>query len=844
MTHFFIHNSFHSGDVILTRAVIQAIRVNFPGVKITLECEEVSADLWQDLDLAILLYQGCEYKGTEPTPNCPDDAIFFNMWFGVFDDILKLYGMTYQNNVHTFNRQMYQHRLNHKYLLPIPIHTPTINFFGQREAEIEVRANSILVENGEVFSNQSYFYLNEHLKQIASDFPQLNFYCSAPPKSQVANLVDCSGMNLKQLSQIGDKCIGLLMKGSAVNAACQTEINRYKPRCIVGWDLAEKLWDNLENPVVYAKNYAEIQQWLGKIVEEISLSTGEAKTANIWVTRESKFQTASASKENDNLQDKILIVSHKEKQCGVQQYGLNIAKTLEKSTKYCFVYAECSSSEELLESVNKLKPVAIIYNYHPLTLSWVNPTILQSINVPHIGIIHEVTQRIADVSNDSLFQYHIAPDPTLELKNPIVFKTGRVVLPYRNNHKLPEIATIGSFGFGLEGKGFEKVIATVQQEYDEALIRLHIPFATFADADGSQAVAIAKRCQQAIVKPGIKLSLSHDFLTQEQLLDFLAQNTLNAFFYERYDNRGISSTIDHALAVKRPIAITKSNMFRHIVSAKPSICIEDSSLKQIVDNGIAPLVPFYNEWSEANFIWDYERILAQVLENPQKSHSQRYLDVGIPNVTSFNRILDDAARSQYQPIIDRLFALVPEMMVRKIPAANIQQAFILDTVQKFASQFVTPKILCVGSYEDSAAAALKQIGYHLEEIDPAINCDLNVYFQKPSTIKGSYDIIFSTSVIEHVENDELFTIQIAELLAPGGVAILTCDYNDQYKPGDRIPGVDFRLYTQKDFKQRLLPLLKNCVLPDVPQWDCPNPDFIYEGCRYTFATFVFQKNKL
>ncbi len=843
MTHFFIHNSFHSGDVILTRAVIQAIRIKFTGAKITLECDEVSAYLWQDLDLAIALYQSNEYKGTEPTPNCPDHAVFVNMWFGVFDDILKLYGMTYQNNVHTFNRQMYQHRINHKYLLPIPIHTPTITFFGQTEQEIEVRANSILVENGEVFSNQSYFYLNEHLKQIASDFPQLNFYCSAPPKSQATNLVDCSGINLKQLSHIGDKCIGLLMKGSAINAACQTEINRYKPRCIVGWDLAVKLWDNLENPVVYAKNYAEVQQWLTQIVADISFSTAAVKKANLLATKASSFQTESAIKERDKLQDKILIVSHKEKQCGVQEYGLNISKTLKKSTKYSFVYAECSSSKELLDIVNQVKPSAIIYNYHPLTLAWIDRTILQSINVPQIGIIHEITQQVADVANNQLFQYHIGPDPTLHPRNPIVFQTGRIVLPYTNNHKLPEITTIGSFGFGLEGKGFEKVITTVQQEYDEALIRLHIPFATFADADGSQAIAVAQRCQQLIVKPGIKLSLSHDFLSQEQLLDFLAQNTLNAFFYEKYDYRGISSTIDHALAVKRPIAITKSNMFRHILSAKPSICIEDSSLKQIIDNGIAPLVPFYNEWSEANFILDYERMLAQVLGQQQQWHSNKYLDVSIPNVTSLNRILDDAARSQYQPRIDQLFALVPEMMVRKIPEANIQQAFILDTVHKFASQLVTPKILCVGSHEDSAAAALKRIGYCMEEIDPAINFDLNVYFHKPSTIKGSYDIIFSTSVVEHVQNDELFMMQIAELLAPGGIAILTCDYNDQYKPGDRIPGVDFRLYTQKDFKERLLPLLKNCVFPDVPQWDCPNPDFIYEGCRYTFATFVFQKNK-
>jgi hypothetical protein len=32
---------------------------------------------------------------------------------------------------------------------------------------------------------------------------------------------------------------------------------------------------------------------------------------------------------------------------------------------------------------------------------------------------------------------------------------------------------------------------------------------------------------------------------------------------------------------------------------------------------------------------------------------------------------------------------------------------------------------------------------------------------------------------------------------------------------------------------------------DEPQWDCPNPDFVYAGkYRYTFATLVFQKNSL
>ena len=98
-------------------------------------------------------------------------------------------------------------------------------------------------------------------------------------------------------------------------------------------------------------------------------------------------------------------------------------------------------------------------------------------------------------------------------------------------------------------------------------------------------------------------------------------------------------------------------------------------------------------------------------------------------------------------------------------------------------------------------------------------------------------------IVEHVEDDELFIKQIYDLLAPGGTAILTCDYKDQYKPGDPLPPEDFRLYTQKDFKERLLPLIKDGSLVDTPRWDCTDPDFAYAGCRYTFATLVFRKNK-
>jgi len=584
-------------------------------------------------------------------------------------------------------------------------------------------------------------------------------------------------------------------------------------------------------------------------------------------------------------QKKILFVSHKEQQCGVYQFGRNIAEVLVKSCKYTFVYAECSSEEEFCLRVADVKPAAIIYNhYYTATMPWLTQKVVQKIKVPNIGIIHEVNQVIADNLDDVFFDFHIAPDPTLLLKNPLVFKTGRLVFEYVNNYAVPDVVTIGSFGFGTAGKGFEKLIATVQNEFDEAIIKLHIPFATFGDADGTAAQDIAKKCKELIVKTNIKLQLSHNFLNQKELLDFLAGNSLNVFFYDENKGRGISSVIDHALAVERPVAITKSNMFRHIVSGNPSICIENSSLKQILKNGFAPLARYRRDWNAANLLWDYERIIDGVLGRKLRTRSvmeivkrkmnkvfkiidnkafkdswipeldqeaveeqivkdDSYIPVSTSNETVFNRILDNAARHQYQPVIKVLHKLLPVMISRKIPEANIQQAFVLDTVHKMAVQLESPSILCIGSYDDTAASALKKYGYCIDEVDPVINYDLNVFIQKPSTVKGNYDIIFLTSVIEHVRDDELFIKQIAALLAPGGTAIITCDYNDQYKPGDHIPQEDFRLYTQKDFKQRFLPLIPDCELVDQPEWDCPNPDFFYAGCWYTFATFVFRKKK-
>lgn len=588
----------------------------------------------------------------------------------------------------------------------------------------------------------------------------------------------------------------------------------------------------------------------------------------------------------------VLFINHPEKECGVHQFGEAVFRAIEGSSVYQFKYCECSDAASLQGFIQQHQPVAVIYNYYPSTMPWLSPGITRAIAIPHIGIIHEVTQERVNAANKTLFDFHIAPDPTLLLTNPIVFKTGRLIPEYQDHKPAPAITTIGSFGFGTKGKGYTRIIEAVQQEFDEAIIRFNIPFARFGDASGEGAHAYADACRALVKKPGIRLEITHDFLTQEQVLDFLASNTLNCFFYEENKNRGISSVIDNALAVNKPLAISKSFMFRNVTATQPSICIEDTTLKQIIQNGTAPLQQYKKEWTATNLRWDYERIvdsavkhfvkqssftsslMAFITKSPARrllkkfSHlakrslnrdklmlagenaaarKSEYSSYNVPATgilfeeTRFNRILNDQAREQYKPVIQLLCQLCPDEMSRKIPEANIQQAFTFETVRNLSRRFTNPKILSVGCYEDTAYMSLLKLGIPADGIDPVLNYDLTTYLSKPGVMDHKYDIIFSTSVIEHVQDDDRFVAEIAELLNPGGFAVLTCDYKQDYKPGDKIPRVDFRFYTKQDLEQRLPGNMKDMYVFGTADWDCPKPDFWFENINYTFAGFVAQK---
>jgi SAM-dependent methyltransferase len=576
-----------------------------------------------------------------------------------------------------------------------------------------------------------------------------------------------------------------------------------------------------------------------------------------------------------------MFVNHSSSQCGVYEWGANIGRALTASPQNNYHYVECDGIDAFRTAYTRFRPDVIFFNYYDSTQPWVSPAFLRTLSCPTIGVFHEVTQSGADCASNGLFDFWVAPDPTLLLNNPLVYKIGRLIPDFHRNQTPPSMPTIGSFGFGLPGKGFERLVAAVQLEFDDALIRLRIPYAQFGDPDGIKARDTASRCRQLIYKKGVRLEIDHEFVNPDQILAFLAGNTLNAFYYDDYPNRGISSVTDYALAVRRPLAITRSGMFRHLFESCPSICVEQRTLRQIIESGNEPLLPYQRQWTKENIVWDFNRAITQALSQPNrrpshkdsigrktlslakrvvrklispapaKSRAQAVTHLSPllrphPNIHpsgSLNRILDSQSRNEYAEALATLFYLTPDVIYRKIFEANIQQAFMLNTCLKYIREASQPRILCVGSYEDTAAISLKRLGYPVTEIDPLINYDLTTFVARPSTVPASYNLIFSTSVIEHVPDDEQFVTHIANLLAPGGVAVLTCDFNDQYKPGDLKPTEDQRLYTQEDLKGRLLPAMKGCRLVDEPNWNCPSPDFVYQGkYRYTFASFVVRKD--
>lgn len=521
----------------------------------------------------------------------------------------------------------------------------------------------------------------------------------------------------------------------------------------------------------------------------------------------------------------VFIVNPREKACGVAQFGLNIEKVLSHSKNFRFVAREPVTETEYRMLLDEYNPDFILWNYYPCTMPWVGLDVLniaRSRGLRQATIFHEIPI--------TGFDAYIYPDETFERKQKNLspwFPSCRAlpeILPYRDRPFDLDNPVIGSCGFGFANKGHVRLVERVRDEFDTATLKMHIPFAKWGDERGKQAMTVVEWCRNALSgKPGIKLEFSHNFLEASELVRWLAENDLNAFLYDEMPGRGIASTTDFALMANRPIAITRTTMFRHMHDLEPSICVEDRSLREIMASGVEPLAKMYERNSVEAFCQDVEFAVESTME--RKSN---------------NRLLRDADREHLSGVIRWMEKFLPDMMARKIPEANVQQAWISSKVYEAVSGNRNASLLCAGCHEDTAFFALIKDHYKPVGIDPLVNgMDLHKFLQNNNG--AQFDCVFATSVLEHVQDDEQFIQDMCTLLKPDGVGLLTCDFREGWKAGDPVPYSDFRLYTSADIERLGRVLHRNgCYWTDKPDTR-GEPDFHYQGHNYSFMALAFKK---
>lgn len=294
---------------------------------------------------------------------------------------------------------------------------------------------------------------------------------------------------------------------------------------------------------------------------------------------------------------KLLFINHSEEKCGVYQHGKRLAEIFSKDPRYTLVYREIDSSEQLINLCRSESPEFIFYNWNLYTITWLTPEIVSTIKSefqskqmlfqheggnPRSFPVDAIV--MADMSEDENSKIFSLPRALFEVE----FKK-----PLKNDK-----ITIGSFGFGFDHKGFDRVCLKVQREFEEAVINLHLTAAFYGDGSGAIRDSMIAKCNQMIYSPKVELNITTNFISDEELLNFLHGNDINLFMYDAMPGRtGISSVIDYAISAEKPFGVTHSSMFRHVLAERPSINVEDNSISSIIDGGNEPSLHFKNIWS-------------------------------------------------------------------------------------------------------------------------------------------------------------------------------------------------------------------------------------------------------
>lgn len=284
-------------------------------------------------------------------------------------------------------------------------------------------------------------------------------------------------------------------------------------------------------------------------------------------------------------------------QCSIYESGLMIYNALKQSSKYIIEYRE---DKEL----NFDREFAI-FNYHPYVNDWSYGE-LNRYRGRTFAIVLEVGHHGNLLPNTApIFQKYMVIDPTIT-DTDTIFGFPRPIERFVPRPYKASVVTVGSFGFATQGKLWEEVVWLTNDQFDDALVRINIPFATFVPNCQWEIDKAVRTITSVPRKDGIRIEITHDYMDKNELIEWCAQNTINVFPYYR-DLAGLAAVTDQAISAQRPILTTNNSAFRHInkyIKAYPEI-----SLKDAITENAKGVDKMYQDWSPESFYKKFESIL-------------------------------------------------------------------------------------------------------------------------------------------------------------------------------------------------------------------------------------------
>ncbi len=291
--------------------------------------------------------------------------------------------------------------------------------------------------------------------------------------------------------------------------------------------------------------------------------------------------------------------------CSIYESGLMVYNCLKNSPFYTLDYTE---NRDFLQDYD-----FAIVNQHDVVNFWITETMVKNFNKPVFCVVTEVGHSGDVISRSPKFYTaYIVLDSSIDDINNIYGFPRPLEQYIAPTYIEKNIPIIGSFGFATGGKRWDKILEQVYKEFDNAIVRFNIPYATYIPDNKSYIDNVINKCNEVVSSnnnPNIKLEITHTNFIKEELIYWCSQNTINCFFYDRNKSHptGLCATADQCIIAERPLLVTGDNTFRHIhkyIDYFPNI-----SIKESIEQTIPGVLKMKEDWSSQNFTEKFENIL-------------------------------------------------------------------------------------------------------------------------------------------------------------------------------------------------------------------------------------------